>query len=100
MQLTSRKQKQTTMSRTMMLARILKMNDWIKLSLTKKNKLMKQIAALVISLSFGLVTLNAQRNEVTNTWSSLNSYQKDGDVEYLNRAKVAIDKATVHPDTK
>jgi Flp pilus assembly protein TadD len=61
---------------------------------------MKRIAALVISLSFGLVTLNAQRNEVTNAWSALNSYQKEKDAEYLTRAKVAIDKATVHPDTK
>lgn len=61
---------------------------------------MKRIAALVISLSFGLVTLNAQRNEVTNAWSALNSYQKEKDADYLVRAKVAIDKATVHADTK
>lgn len=61
---------------------------------------MKRIAALVISLSLGLVTLNAQRNEVTNAWSALNSYQKEKDPDYLVRAQTAIDKATVHPDTK
>ncbi|CAN5761870.1 hypothetical protein BH11BAC7_BH11BAC7_19900 [soil metagenome] len=61
---------------------------------------MKRIAALVISLSLGLVTLNAQRNEVTNAWSALNSYQKEKDADYLVRAQTAIDKATVHPDTK
>ncbi|CAN5186976.1 hypothetical protein BH09BAC5_BH09BAC5_17590 [soil metagenome] len=61
---------------------------------------MKRIAILVLSISLGLVKLQAQKNEVTNAWSAMNSYNKEKDADYLARAKVAIDKATVHPDTK
>src|SRR5687767_9112973 len=63
---------------------------------------MKRIAALVISLSLGLVTLNAQKNERTDAYMSMSTYTKEGmkDADYLMRAKTAIDKATVHAETK
>ncbi len=61
---------------------------------------MKRIALIIILISLGAINLHAQKNEVTNAWSALNSYNKEKDVDYLMRAKTAIDKATVNPDTK
>jgi Flp pilus assembly protein TadD len=60
---------------------------------------MKKIAALVFSFSLGLV-LHAQKNEVTNTYMNMKTYNSEKDPDYLLRAKGNIDKATVHPDTK
>ncbi len=61
---------------------------------------MKKIAALIVSLSFGIVALHAQKNEVTNTYMNMKTYNSEKDPDYLFRAKANIDKATVHPDTK
>lgn len=61
---------------------------------------MKKIAALVVFMSFGIVALNAQKNERINAWNNMNNYIKEKDPDYLVRAKTAIDKASVHPDTK
>ncbi len=64
---------------------------------------MKRIAALVVSLSFALA-LTAQKNERTSAYMAMGSYNssknKVEDAYYLDRAKIAIDKATVHADTK
>ncbi|HET6992972.1 MAG TPA: hypothetical protein VFJ43_16690, partial [Bacteroidia bacterium] len=60
---------------------------------------MKRIAVLIIFLSMGTVVLNAQKFEVTNAYLGLTHYQKDKDPEELNKAKVAIDKASLDPST-
>ena len=65
---------------------------------------MKKIAALVIFMSFGIAALNAQKNERNNAYFNMNNYNnskdKVADAYLLDRAKAAIDKAAVHPDTK
>jgi Flp pilus assembly protein TadD len=77
------------------------MTLWI-LSLTKTT--MKKIAALVIFLLPGMLTLNAQKNERNNAFFNMNNYtnskDKVADAYLLDRAKEAIDKASAHPDTK
>ncbi len=64
---------------------------------------MKQIAAIFIALLIGTPAMYAQKNRVNDAWSFYNTYIKNEgakDVTYLNKAKAAIDEATVHPDTK
>jgi tetratricopeptide (TPR) repeat protein len=65
---------------------------------------MKRIAALILSLSLGIGISSAQKNERTNAYINMSGYvnskDKVGDAYMLDRAKAAIDKATVHPDTK
>jgi tetratricopeptide (TPR) repeat protein len=74
----------------------------IHISLTKTT--MKKIAALVLSLSLGMGIASAQKNERQNAYLNMNSYNnskdKVADSYLLDRAKAAIDKAAVHPDTK
>ncbi len=64
---------------------------------------MKRSAALVVSLSFALA-LTAQKSERTTAYMAFNSYNsskdKTGDAYLMDRAKAAIDKATLHADTK
>ncbi|MBI3509805.1 MAG: tetratricopeptide repeat protein [Bacteroidetes bacterium] len=61
---------------------------------------MKRFFALAIIFSLGTAEVIAQPNEVTNAWSALNTYRKSKDPYDLNKAKVAIDKATINADTK
>jgi tetratricopeptide (TPR) repeat protein len=65
---------------------------------------MKKIAALVFSFSIGVMALNAQNSERTSAFMGMNNYlnskNKVEDAYLLDRAKISIDKATVHPDTK
>lgn len=61
---------------------------------------MKRIAAVLVFLSMGTVVLNAQKFEVTNAYLGYTHFLKERDPEELAKAKVAIDKASIHPDTK
>src|SRR5574340_295086 len=61
---------------------------------------MKRYFALAVIFAFGSFTSFAQKNERTTAWAALNTYRTSKDPYDLNKAKVSIDKATVHPETK
>jgi tetratricopeptide (TPR) repeat protein len=61
---------------------------------------MKRISALCIGLfTLATISVNAQKNELTNTYNDLRYYDQDHHPEDLAKAKIAIDKATADPGT-
>lgn len=60
---------------------------------------MKRYTAIFFALTLAAGAY-AQKNEVTNAYLGYSHYQKEKNPTELNNAKAAIDKASVHPDTK
>lgn len=54
---------------------------------------------LIVAVTSSLL-IQAQPNKRTSAWSALNTYKESKDASYLEKARVNIDAASEHPDTK
>ncbi len=61
---------------------------------------MKKIFFLFTFTLFTVSAVNAQKVKVNSAWNFLTYYTRDGEKDALEKAKVAIDEALQHPDTK